>query len=57
MEDLSTLNKSNRQEKIKIFFINHKKKIISGVIILILIIIGVYSYDKYLINKKKRNIR
>ena len=53
MEDLSTLNTSNRQEKIKNFFGNHKNKIISGIIILIIIVIGVYSYDKYLINKKK----
>ena len=53
MEDLSTLNTSNRQEKIKIFFGNHKNKIISGIIILIILVIGVYSYDKYLVNKKK----
>ena len=53
MEDLSTLNTSNRQEKIKNFFGNHKNKIISGIIILIIIFIGVYSYDKYLVNKKK----
>ena len=53
MEDLSTLNTSNRQEKIKNFFGNHKNKIISGIIILVIIVIGVYSYDKYLVNKKK----
>ena len=53
MEDLSTLNTSNRQEKIKNFFGNHKNKIISGIIILIIIVIGLYSYDKYLVNKKK----
>ena len=53
MEDLSTLKTSNRQEKIKNFFGNHKNKIISGIIILIIIVIGVYSYDKYLVNKKK----
>ena len=53
MEDLSTINTSNRQEKIKNFFVNNKNKIISGIIILIIIIVGVFSYDKYLINKKK----
>ena len=53
MEDLSTLNTSNRQEKIKNFFGNHKNKIMSGIIILVIIVIGVYSYDKYLVNKKK----
>ena len=53
MEDLSTLNTSNRQEQIKNFFGNHKNKIIFGIVILILIVVGVYWYDKYQINKKK----
>ena len=52
-EDLSIINTNTRNEKIKNFFVNNKNKIISGIIILIIIIIGVFSYDKYLINKKK----
>ncbi len=52
-EDLSIINANTRNEKIKNFFINNKNKLISGIIILIIIIIGVFSYDKYLINKKK----
>ena len=52
-EDLSIVNANTRNEKIKNFFSNHKNKIISGVIILIIIVISVYSYDKYLLNKKK----
>ena len=52
-EDLSIINTNTRNEKIKNFFVNNKNKIISGIIILILIIVGVFSYDKYLINKKK----
>ena len=52
-EDLSIINANTRNEKIKNFFVNNKNKIISGIIILIIIIIGVFSYDKYLINKKK----
>ena len=52
-EDLSTSNTNTRNEKIKNFFVNNKNKIISGIIILIIIIVGVFSYDKYLINKKK----
>ena len=52
-EDLSIINTNTRNEKIKNFFVNNKNKIISGVIILIIIIVGVFSYDKYLINKKK----
>ena len=52
-EDLSIINTNTRNEKIKSFFVNNKNKIISGIIILIIIIVGVFSYDKYLINKKK----
>ena len=52
-EDLSIINTNVRNEKIKNFFVNNKNKIISGVIILIIIIAGVFSYDKYSINKKK----
>ena len=52
-EDLSTSNTNTRNEKIKNFFVNNKNKLISGIIILIIIIIGVFSYDKYQINKKK----
>ena len=52
-EDLSIINTNTRNEKIKNFFVYNKNKIISGIIILIIIIVGVFSYDKYLINKKK----
>ena len=52
-EALSIINSNSRNEKIKNFFINNKNKIISGIIVLIIIIIGVFSYDKYLIGKKK----
>ncbi len=52
-EDLSIINTNTRNEKIKNFFVNNKNKIISGIIVLIIIIVGVFSYDKYLINKKK----
>ncbi len=52
-EDLSVINTNTRNEKIKNFFVNNKIKIISVLIILIIIMAGVFSYDKYLINKKK----
>ena len=52
-EDLSIINTNTRNEKIKNFFVNNKNKIILGIIILIAVIAGVFSYDKYLINKKK----
>ncbi len=52
-EDLSIINTDARNEKIKKFFINNKNKIISGAIITAIIIVAVFSYDKYEINKKK----
>ena len=52
-EDLSIINSNTRNEKIKNFFVNNKNKIISGIIVLIIIMVGVFSYDNYLIGKKK----
>ena len=52
-EDLSIINTNTRNEKIKNFFVNNKNKIISGIIVLIILIVSIFSYDKYLINKKK----
>ena len=52
-EDLTITNTNTRNDKIKNFFVNNKGKLISGIIILIIIAICVFTYDKYLINKKK----
>ena len=52
-EDLSIINANTRNEKIRNFFINNKNKIIFGIIILVIIVVAVYSFDRYLINKKK----
>ena len=52
-EDFSIINTNSRNEKIKNFFIKNKNKIIVSLVILIIIIVGVFSYDKYLANKKK----
>ena len=53
-EDVSIINTNTRNEKIKNFFINNKNKLIFGIIILLVGIVGVYSFDKYQINKKQR---
>ena len=53
-EDVSIINTNTRNEKIKNFFINNKNKLIFGIIILLVVIVGVYSFDKYQINKKQR---
>ena len=52
-EDLSIINANTRNEKIKNFFVKNKNKLIFFVIILIITLAGVFSYDKYLWNKKK----
>ena len=53
-EDVSIINTKTRNEKIKNFFINNKNKLIFGIIILLVGIVGVYIFDKYQINKKQR---
>ena len=52
-EDVSIINTKTRNEKIKNFFINNKNKLIFGIIILLVGIVGFYSFDKYQINKKQ----
>ena len=53
-EDLSIINTNTRNEKIKNFLINNRNKIISAIIILVFLVIGVYSFDKYTANKKQK---
>ena len=53
-EDVSIINTNTRNEKIKNFFINNKNILILGIIILLVGIVGVYSFDKYQINKKQQ---
>ena len=53
-EDISIINTNTRNEKVKNLFVNNKKKIISTVLVLIVVLIGAYSYDKYKVNKKKQ---
>jgi hypothetical protein len=52
-EDISIINSNTRNEKVKNFFVNNKNKIISSAVILIIILIGAYSFDSYKTNKKK----
>ena len=46
-EDLAIINKNTRNEKIKNFFINNKKLLLSISIVLILILLSFYSYQIY----------
>ena len=51
-EDILIIDKNTRNEKIKNFFINNKKKIIISISIIILIIFGYFAYEDF--NDKKR---
>ncbi|MDC1127292.1 hypothetical protein OAS83_03840 [Candidatus Pelagibacter sp.] len=53
-EDISIINSNTRQEKVRNFFVNNKNKIISTIIILVIILVGAYSFDSYKTNKKKQ---
>ena len=51
-EDISIINSNARNEKIKNFFVNNKNTIILTIIILFVLLIGIYSFDKYKTNQK-----
>ena len=51
-EDISIINKNTRNEKIKNFFINNKKTLISTLITLILILFGYFAYEEIQSRKK-----
>ena len=52
-EDISIINSNTRQEKVRNFFVNNKNKIISMIVILVITLVGAYSFDSYKTNKKK----
>ena len=52
-EDISIINSNTRQEKVRNFFVNNKNKIISTIVILVIILVGAYSFNSYKTNKKK----
>jgi len=52
-EDISIINSNTRNEKVRNFFINNKNKIISIIVVLIIGLVGAYSFDSYKTNKKK----
>ena len=52
-EDISIINNNTRNEKVRNFFVNNKNKIISMIVILVITLVGAYSFDSYKTNKKK----
>jgi len=51
-EDISIINTNTRNEKIKNFFVQNKKKIISGLIIIIILLISYFAFGEYRDSKK-----
>ena len=52
-EEISIINTNTRSEKIRNFFVNNKNKIVSVIVILIVVLVGAFSFEKYQTNKKK----
>jgi len=52
-EEITIIDTKTRNEKIKNFFLHNKKKLISILAFLILILLGVYSYQEYKNNNFK----
>ena len=51
-EDISIINTNTRNEKIKNFFIHNKKKIISGLVFIVILLIGYFASGEYQDRKK-----
>ena len=51
-EDISIINSNTRNEKVRNFFNKNKIKIISILLSIVIVLIGVYSFDKYKTNQK-----
>ena len=54
-EDITIINSNTRNEKIKNFFLNNKKKLISLLAIIILILISYFAYGE-LKNRENKKI-
>ena len=50
-EEITIIDSNTRNEKIKSFFINNKKKLIIGVSVIAIVLVGYFSFDKI----KERN--
>ena len=51
-EDISIINTNTRNEKIKNFLVHNKKKIISGLIIVVILLISYFAFGEYQDSKK-----
>tara|TARA_B100000989_G_scaffold54811_1_gene36831 strand:+ start:215 stop:859 length:645 start_codon:yes stop_codon:yes gene_type:complete len=53
-EDIEIINSQTRNEKIKNFFLSNKNYFISFLILVVLILIGFFSYEEYNSSKKEK---
>ena len=53
-QEVEIISANTRNEKIKNFFINNRKLLISVLVIIILALIGFFGYKEYLASKKKK---
>ena len=51
-EDISIINTNTRNERIKNFFINNRKRLIIILVLAVLILISFFGYGEYKKNKK-----
>ena len=51
-EDISIINTNTRNEKIKNFFIQNKKKIIAGLVVITILLISYFAFGEYQDSKK-----
>ena len=51
-EDISIINTNTRNQKIKNFFVQNNKKVISGLIVIIILLIGYFAFGEYQDSKK-----
>ena len=56
-EDIAIIDKNTRNEKIKNFFINNKKRIIIFISLIILIIFGYFVYGDFKDKKKLKYLK
>ena len=52
-EDIEIINQNTRVEKIKNFFLNNKKKLVSSLVLILLVIFSYFGYQEY---KKKQKL-
>ena len=51
-EDISIINTNTRNEKIKNFFVQNKKQIISGLVVIVILLISYFAFKEYQDSKK-----